>query len=531
MTPEICPLATKESIKQELRGKDFQCRYFEAIVNTTTDLIAITDGKRVIDANKALIDFCDVIEIDIYDKMFSFSDLFEPIQKYGYVYDGYQNLTWYEYVLRGEKSDYRVGIIKKGELRTYNLTLRPLEFFQNIYVMTLSDVTEMMGYKAALEEGIKSSVKDRDKTQFLLRQYDKAMEAATLAFKCDLNGIITYTNRALCEVLFYGKDELVGKHFLVLRGKSITNETYQAIWERAKKGKIYRGTLEISDKLGGSHYLDVSLVPIHDQEKQIVEYFSLSHEITEVIEAKEAAIKTLEIKNKFFDQVSHELRTPLNAIINFTDQALESFDEIIIDEESRDLVRMYIERSHKNSQHLLHLINSLLDMAKLKAGKEKYEMVVCDAVELSSEAYEATSALNTKISVEYLLEIPSCPVWIQADTVKLHQCLTNLISNAIKFTHQGSVQIRVKMVDDECWIEIEDTGVGIPEDKLQSIFEPFEQVSAHDQGTGLGLGIVNEYAKAMGIKFEVASTLGKGSCFTLKTPMIKIVRESEEWSI
>jgi len=515
MIQEACTLATKESIQEALSSKDLKCQYYEAIVNTTTDLIAVTDGQRILDANKALTDLCDTINISLFDKTFSFAHFFTPVQKFGYIYDGYQDLPWYAHVEK-KGSECRVGIMKNGELHTYNLTLRPLEVFQNIYVMTLSDVTEMMGYKTTLEEGIKSSVKDRDKTQFLLRQYDKAMEAATMVFKCDLEGIITYANRALCEALAYANGELIGKHLLTLRGKSIKDETYSAIWDQVNKGKIYRGVLELSDKLGGSHYLDVSLVPITDQEKQIVEYFSLSHEITDAIEAKEAAIKTLEAKNKFFDQVSHELRTPLNAIVNFTDSALESFDEIFLDEESRELVRMYIDRSHKNSQHLLHLINSLLDMAKLRAGKEKYEMLPLDIVSLTRDVYDSTSALNTTITLDYLLELPEDPIFISGDILRLRQILTNLLSNALKFTKVGEVRLRLRKVANECWIEVVDTGSGIPEDKLVRIFEPFEQVSVHDQGTGLGLGIVSEYAKGMGMKLEVVSALGSGSCFTLK---------------
>jgi len=531
MSQEPCAQITKESIQQDLRDKNLQCRYYEAIVNTTTDLIALTDGKRIIDANKSFIDFCASLDLDIFDKTFSFAGLFEPIQKFGYIYEGYQNRSWVESVLRGEKSDHRVGITKGGALSTFNLTLRSLEFFQNIYVMTLSDVTEMMGYKTTLEEGIRSSVKDRDKTEFLLHQYDKAMEAATLVFKCDTNGVITFTNKALCETFLYGSGELIGQHFSILRGKGITDAMYVEIWERVKKGKIYRGVLELSDKLGGSRYLDVSFIPIISQEGEIIEFFSLSHEITEVMVAKELAIKTLEAKNKFFDQVSHELRTPLNAIINFTDQALENFDEMQTDEETRDLVQMYIERSHKNSQHLLHLINSLLDMAKLRAGKEKYEMVSTDVVFLVRDVYEATSSLNTKSALEYLLEIPDTPLYVQCDDLRMRQILTNLISNAIKFTEWGYVRLRVYESENECWIDVEDTGVGIPENKLEAIFEPFEQVGVHDQGTGLGLGIVNEYVKAMGMRMDVSSIFGEGSCFTLKIPMIKTATENGLWSI
>lgn len=522
---------TKETIKERLSDKDLQCHYYEAIMNTTADMIALTDGDRIIDANTAMVKGCDALGKDIFAEDFSFGNFFEPINKFDYIYDGYQEKRWYESVLEGKKSDYRVGIAKDGIVYAFNLSLSLLKPFDEIYVMTLTDVTSLMGYKAALEEGIKSSMKDREKSQFLLRQYDKAMESSTLVYKCDTNGIITHANKALSEVFLYGYGELVGKHISVLRGPTISDEQYSAIWEKLKRGKAYRGSMESIDKMGGIHHFDVYMVPISDQEGKIVEFLSLRHEITEVMQGKEAAVKALAEKNKFFDQVSHELRTPLNAIINFTDQALESFDEIFLDEESRDLVHMYIERSHKNSQHLLHLINSLLDMAKLRSGKEKYEMVTTNIVSFVRDVYESTGALNTKPTLEYLLELPDEVIFIEADALRLRQVLSNLISNALKFTERGYVRLRVKELAGECWIEIEDTGRGISEDKLSRIFEPFEQVGVHDQGTGLGLGIVSEYAKGMRMSLNVISSLGVGSSFIVKAPKIENYQEETTWNI
>lgn len=522
---------TKEMIQQRLNGKDLQCHYYESIINATTDMIALTDGDRIIDANMAMTKGCETLGKDIFSPDFTFKTFFEAVHKFDYVYDGYNEKRWYESVLEGEKSDYRVGIAHNGDIHAFNLTLTVLKPFDKIYVMTLTDVTSLMEYKAALEEGIKSSMKDREKSQYLLRQYDKAIDAATLVYKCDTNGIITHANKAISEVFLYGYGELIGQDVSIFRGPNITDEEYNTIWTKLKSGKTYRGTAENIDKMGGLHYFDVYIVPISDQEGHIVEFLSLRHEITEVMEGKEAAVKALAEKNKFFDQVSHELRTPLNAIINFTDQALESFDEIFLDEESRDLVHMYIERSHKNSQHLLHLINSLLDMAKLRSGKEKYEMIPINVTSFIRDVYESTGALNTNPVLEYLLDVPDGDISIRADTIRLRQILSNLISNALKFTKSGYVQLRLKKFGEECWIEVEDTGRGISEDKLDRIFEPFEQVSVHDQGTGLGLGIVSEYAKGMGMNLSVMSSLGTGSTFIIKAPIVENNERDIPWSI
>lgn len=494
-------------------------------------MISLTDGTKIIDANTSMINFCDSLENSIFSNDFSFMTFFESINKFGYIYDGYQNKRWYEVVLEGKNTDYRVGIVKNGVVHAFNLTLVPFKPYESIYVMTLTDVTSLMGYKSVLEEEIISNVKEREKSQFLFRQYNKAIESASLVYKCDLDGIISYANKELSHALLYGYGELLGQNISIFRGPAITDNEYNKISEKIKKGKIHRGVMQNVDKRGGLHYFDIAIVPIMDQEGNVVELLSLHHEITEVMAAKESAIKTLEEKNKFFDQVSHELRTPLNAIINFTDQALESFDEIFLDEESRDLVHMYIDRSHKNSQQLLHLINSLLDMAKLRSGKEKYESVTTNIIDLAQDVYEATSALNEKIMLEYLLELPDEKIFIQSDELRLRQILNNLISNALKFTQRGYVRLRVKEVNNECWIEIEDTGYGISEDKLERIFEPFEQVGVHDQGTGLGLGIVSEYAKGMGMELRVISSLGAGSTFILKAPIINKLQEDETWKI
>ena len=285
MPNKVSVALTKQTIKERLSDKDLQCHYYEAIMNTTTDMIALTDGDRIIDANMAMLNGCEALGKDILSPTFTFKKFFEVINKFDYIYDGYQEKRWYESVLLGEKSDYRVGIAHDGNVHTYNLTLTLLKPFDQIYVMTLADVTSLMGYKAALEEGIKSSMKDREKSQYLLRQYDKAMESSTLVYKCDTRGIITHANKALSEVFLYGYGELSGKHISVLRGPTISDEEDNAVWDKLMRGKTHRGTMENIDKMGGIHYFDVYIVPIVDQEGNIVEFLSLRHEITEVMQS------------------------------------------------------------------------------------------------------------------------------------------------------------------------------------------------------------------------------------------------------
>lgn len=519
----------KEQLKQRLRDNDPAYRYYKSIFNLVSDLIALSDGERIIDANSRFTSFFARAGEDVFAPDFVLSRHFEPIDKYGYVYEGYEGKRWFEHVLSNRKEHYRVGIVAEDKLHSFNIALAALEPVEGIYVITMTDITEMIGYKNSLEEGLRNSVEDKREAEFLLRQYDYAMNVSNLVSRSDPDGNFTYVNDAFCAALGYERGELIGENALVLCPPDENDLYYESIWKAIDEENIWQGVLRNADKNDNIHYFDTTVVPVRDRSGDIIEYLSIRHEITATVKARTEAIQNLESKTKFFDQISHELRTPLNAVVNFTDQALENFDEMFGDESTRELVRRYLERAHKNSEHLLLLINSLLDLAKLKSGKETFAMCPCEAVSLVREVYENCSSLNHEIKINYAFKNTVRSVWINSDPVKLRQIITNLISNAFKFTSEGFVDVCVEEEGDECRIEISDSGVGIAEDKLAMIFEPFEQARVQDPGTGLGLSIVKEYAQSMGISLEVRSVEGLGSRFTLKAQ--KIPPKGEEWTI
>ncbi|MDD5717726.1 MAG: ATP-binding protein [Sulfuricurvum sp.] len=528
MVDGVFPQSLKEQLKYRLKEHNPEYRYYKSIFNLTRDLIALSDGDRIIDANRAFISFFEEQGINVFAPDFLFPAYLTRIDKFGYVYDGYQEKRWYETILSGGKELYRVAIAGAETLHTFNITLSQIAPDEETYILTLTDITEMMGYKSVLEESFRSSVEDKKEAQFLFQQYDRAIDVSNLVSKSDLDGTLTYVNDAFCKALKYEREELIGDNVLILCVPDENDLCYEAIWKIIKDGHIWKGVIQNMDKEGEIHYFDTTIVPIKDPSGEVREYLSVRHEITEMVKAKEEAIRTLESKTKFFDQVSHELRTPLNAIVNFTDLALENFEDL--DEESRDLAKMYIERAYKNSQSLLSLINSLLDMAKLKSGQETFAIEAYNASELVMETYENCSSLNNNNDVEYRLNVQLNTIWINCDPLKFRQILTNLISNALKFTQRGFVEVRIATVDDNVLIEVEDTGMGIAHDKLHSVFEPFQQARNDDLGTGLGLSIVREYAHAMGFVLDVRSSEGIGSCFTLKTKR-NLMKEELAWVI
>lgn len=242
----------------------------------------------------------------------------------------------------------------------------------------------------------------------------------------------------------------------------------------------------------------------------------------QLTKAKEQALQAAQARSNFISSISHELRTPLNAIINFTDQTIEDFDEMLYDKELQADTKGFLNRVIVNSKHLLGLINDLLEFTKAEAGKMEYKMQKCDINETLRIAYNNTYSLLNATDVKYELELCKTPLSALVDSRRLLQVVLNLISNAIKFTKQGSISLTTFKEGEQNIIEISDTGKGIPLEKQKIIFEPFMQVNSSDTGTGLGLGLAKRMCDDMGISISFVSVENEGTKFRLaiKTQMI-----------
>ncbi len=509
----------KDELKAKLREGDPTYRYYKSIFHLTLDMIALSDGYHIIDANTSFVDFFASLGVEVFAEEFSLPDYFLKIDKYGYVYDGYLNLPWYKTVLRGEKEHYHVGISAAEKIYTFSVSVTPLRPSEEVYILTLSDVTDMISYKCVLEEGIRVSTDEKEAAKYILQQFNQAIDESNLVSRCNLDGIITYVNDALCTTLHYTREELIGNTMALFFECDREITCKNDAWSSIEQGIVWKGHVKNKDKYGGIHHFTTTIVPIKNFEGHVVEILAIRHNITEMVQAKEEALENLAAKTRFFDQVSHELRTPLNAIVNFTDQALEEYDTVCEDEMSRELVKKYLQRAYANAENLLELINLLLDVAKMKSGKTTFEIKPYNPYLLVGEAFENCASLVPSKGVEYRFKSEKRDLQIKCDGVKFKQMITNLISNALKFTTEGAVEVRIDAQEGECIVEVDDTGIGIPQDRLSSIFEPFSQARDHGFGTGLGLAIVREYAEAMGMLLDVYSREGKGSRFTLRIPL------------
>ncbi len=237
---------------------------------------------------------------------------------------------------------------------------------------------------------------------------------------------------------------------------------------------------------------------------------------------KEKAVRSEQYKTQFLSNMSHEIRTPLHAITGMIN--------VLNQREPRDDQRLYLQVMRKSAENLIGIINNILDISKIEAGKVSFESIAfspAEAIETVASLLEA-NALDKGIQLH--TETTGLPEQVSGDPVRLSQVLINLTGNAIKFTTEGSVKISCRVVDDgagssdriRLQFQVSDTGTGIPADKLDKIFESFSQadegITRKFGGTGLGLTISKQLIELQGGKISVSSVPGKGSVFTFVIP-------------
>ena len=257
---------------------------------------------------------------------------------------------------------------------------------------------------------------------------------------------------------------------------------------------------------------------------------ALALESARLSEERERTIIQLQdvdrIKSEFLTSMSHELRTPLNSIIGFADVIIQG-----IDGEVSDLALNDVKLIYNSGQHLLALINDILDISKIEAGMMELVQESMTVEDVINDVLAATSALLKDKPVEIMVDVEDDLPSVYADKLRLHQVILNLVSNAIKFTKAGTIKVQANLFEDEqtmMRISITDSGIGIPEDKFETIFSRFTQADMKTTreygGTGLGLPICKQLIEMHGGKIGVNSTIGVGSEFYFTVPVSESIR-------
>jgi len=284
-------------------------------------------------------------------------------------------------------------------------------------------------------------------------------------------------------------------------GKSVAKEA----WVHAKDGRA----IPVSITVG----------PIFDEKGEVVGAVEVFRDVSKERELIESIKQANALKDQFLANMSHELRTPLNSIIGFAELLREQVFGPLNDRQLR-----YVENILRSGEHLLTLINDILDLSKIEAGAVEVEREPVNLKEVLEWSLTMQSERAKKHNISLDLEVDGDIGIIETDPTKLKQILLNLISNAVKFTPEGGkVTVRAKKRDEEIEISVSDTGIGVPKDQLDRIFEPFVQLdsslSRRYEGAGLGLALTRRLVELLGGRIWVESEVGKGSTFSFTLPL------------
>jgi PAS domain S-box-containing protein len=412
--------------------------------------------------------------------------------------------------------------------RIYEFSDREIDLCQtisNIGSLTLENALLFEQLNNNIRE-LKSAIQIKEKAEEKLRLLNRAVEQSPVSIVItNQQGNIEYVNPKFTELTGYTFEESIGKNPAILKSGLHSKDFYKQLWDRITAGKDWFGEMMNKKKSGDFYWENVLISPMTDEKGSITHFVGIKEDITEkkamlenLINAKEKAEESDRLKTSFLHNISHEIRTPLNAIVGFS--TFLSDPDLTPDKRS-----MYTDIIISSNDQLLTIIDGIMKISTIETGQVNIRQTKSETYRLVSTLYNQFQPVATKKNLGFTLDCGNVTetTLMFTDEGKLRQILTNLLDNAFKFTHEGSIRFSCNSRDEFIEFSVEDTGIGIPKEEQGKIFERFYQTKKPDShvysGTGLGLSICAGYASILGGSLSVQSSSGKGSVFCLTLPV------------
>lgn len=377
---------------------------------------------------------------------------------------------------------------------------------------------------------------------YILTRQKLALDKHNIVSIANVKGDITYVNDKFCEISGFSREEMIGQNHRIVKSNEHSMEFYRNMWRTISKGKVWQGVFKNRSKDGSFYWVDATIVPFKDENGKIIEYVAVRSDVTKLKQAEEElrrinrehkeqkeileaqqdelihinanlqdaqakAILATKAKSEFLANMSHEIRTPMTAILGYA----ETIADNVVKPENMEATEVI----RRNGEHLLGIINDILDLSKIEAGKMTVEHIPCSPVEIATEVASLIRVRADAKGLSFNIEaVGPIPETIQSDPTRIRQILVNLVGNSVKFTEIGGVRIIMRFVPDETnplmQYDVLDTGIGMSEEKASKLFQAFNQgdtsMAREFGGTGLGLTISKRFSEMLGGNIVIVDT-------------------------
>ena len=357
-----------------------------------------------------------------------------------------------------------------------------------------------------------------------------ALDEAAIVAITDRTGQILYCNQKFVDVSGYSRAELIGQNHRLVNSGHHPRAFFQTLYRAIAAGEVWRGTIQNRNKNGRLYWVDTTIVPNLDEDGRPETYTAIRFEVSDHVRALKAleiaqdeARRAAQVRDRFFANISHEVRTPLNAVLGLA----SALAHTTLTERQAQMLSLITGAGDA----LRRVLDDMLDLSKMQAGQFRLAPAPFDLRADIAAVVEMRMATAEQGDVALSVAFSeTADGRVTGDGVRITQIVSNLVSNAVKFTPTGRIEVRVDLIDgddgDRLWIEVQDTGIGFDPEAGARLFNPFVQaddtISREFGGTGLGLSICRSLAELMGGEISARSTPGEGSVFTVILPIERL---------